>query len=475
MNIELDIEKIINIVQNINKKINDFPYDNNNYEEIDSLIESACCIMDDTVTQNINLLSSPHFNDKLKEEVTKILNIQLKDLYDETTLQELVENIYNVSYNTYFNNIMPPRSYKKTFIRKIPNTDKMKQKIRTIRNKPQPDQRTNEWYSFRYNMITASNAWKIFESQGYVNSLIYEKCCPIDYSKFDILNTQTAFHWGHKYEPLSVMYYENKYSTKVEDFGCVPHSIYSFLGASPDGINTDRNSQRFGRMLEIKNIVNREINGIPKKEYWIQMQLQMEVCDLNECDFLETQFKEYEDKDEFDSDGTFSYTQDGKLKGIIMYFIIDGNYHYEYAPLYLSEDDFCKWEQKMMDDNQEKQWLQNIYWKLEKVSCVLVLRNKFWFKNSIDKIEETWKTIEYDRIHGYEHRAPVKREKKQVQIDDEQKEKKCLINVNQVSNVECVRNNIVMLEDSGDKLKIRTQSFDEIDKNKILDIFKNNQ
>ena len=105
MNIELDIEKIINIVQNINKKINDFPYDNNNYEEIDSLIESACCIMDDTVTQNINLLSSPHFNDKLKEEVTKILNIQLKDLYDETTLQELVENIYNVSYNTYFNNI----------------------------------------------------------------------------------------------------------------------------------------------------------------------------------------------------------------------------------------------------------------------------------------------------------------------------------------------------------------------------------
>ena len=45
-------------------------------------------------------------------------------------------------------------------------------------------------------------------------------------------------------------------------------------------------------MLEIKNIVNREINGIPKKEYWIQMQLQMEVCDLGECDFLETRFKE---------------------------------------------------------------------------------------------------------------------------------------------------------------------------------------
>ena len=37
---------------------------------------------------------------------------------------------------------------------------------------------------------------------------------------------------------------------------------YSFIGASPDGINTDPNNSRYGRMLEIKNIVNREINYI---------------------------------------------------------------------------------------------------------------------------------------------------------------------------------------------------------------------
>ena len=35
-----------------------------------------------------------------------------------------------------------------------------------------------------------------------------------------------------------------------------------------------------------------KLDGIPKKEYWIQMQLQMEVCDLDECDFLETRFIE---------------------------------------------------------------------------------------------------------------------------------------------------------------------------------------
>ena len=33
--------------------------------------------------------------------------------------------------------------------------------------------------------------------------------------------------------------------------------------------------------VEIKNIVNREITGIPLEAYWIQMQVQMEVCDLD--------------------------------------------------------------------------------------------------------------------------------------------------------------------------------------------------
>jgi hypothetical protein len=45
--------------------------------------------------------------------------------------------------------------------------------------------------------------------------------------------------------------------------------------------------------------VNREITGIPLEAYWIQMQVQMEVCDLDECDFFETQFKEFDTSEEF--------------------------------------------------------------------------------------------------------------------------------------------------------------------------------
>lgn len=479
MNIELEADKIISIIQNINTKLTYFSNsdseDDDNYEEIDNLIESACHIIDDSINQNPNELSNPKFEDILKQHVENILSEQLKECIEESKIYYILENVYNVAHNTYFSNIMPCRSYMTTFIRKIPKIENMKKKIEYLKSKPQPDQRTNEWYLRRYNMITASNAWKTLDSQSNINSIIYEKCVPLDTSKNDSLNTSTAFHWGHKYEPLSVMYYEYKYKTIVEDYGCIGHDDYPFLGASPDGINVDCNSYRYGRMLEIKNPVNRELTGIPKKEYWIQMQLQMEVCNLNECDFLETTFKEYEGKEEFDNDGDFTTTEDGKLKGIIMYFIDNGSYHYEYAPLYITQEEFEIWENKMMEKNESKLWLQNIYWRLHDVSCILVLRNKFWFKNSIEKIENIWKTIEHERVNGYEHRAPVRREKKNNTAQENTEHKaKCLINVKQVSNVDDGSYNNISIPDSQiDKFKrIRTESFDEVNKEKLLDSLK---
>lgn len=482
----MNIENIINIVHNINRKTflgdtsckdEDTDEEDYNNTEMDNLIESTCYIIDDVINHNPLELGNPKFEIELKRHVEDVLYEQLKEIYEMENLFSLIENIYNKSYSIYFPNIMPPRSYDTTFIRKIPNVENMTKKIEHVRNKPQPEQRTKEWYTFRYNLITASNAWKALDTQGSINSLIYEKCNPINSSIFDSLNTNTPFHWGHKYEPLSVMYYEHTYKTTIEDFGCLPHDSYSFLGASPDGINTNIKSYRYGRMLEIKNIVNREINGIPKKDYWIQMQLQMEVCNLNECDFLETQFKEYENEEEFNNDGTFTKTENDNLKGIILYFIDNGKYHYEYAPLYISKDDFDKWELDMMEKNKSKQWIQNLYWRLEKLSCILVLRHKFWFKNCIDKFKNIWKTIEHERENGYEHRAPTKREKKSIPSIVDNKPNKCLLNINQISNIDCSSNNVSIPDTQIDKFKkIRTESFDDVEKNKeeILNIVMKN-
>jgi hypothetical protein len=246
--------------------------------------------------------------------------------------------------------------------------------------------------------------------------LIYSKCKPLNVEKYSSVNIDSPLHWGQKYEDLSIKWYENIFNTQVSDFGCIPHKEIKFLAASPDGINTDIKSERYGRMVEVKNIVNREITGIPKMEYWIQMQIQMEVCNLNECDFLETRFIEYECYEDFMSDGTFNNTTDGKHKGVFMMFMDESNTPKYYYPKWGStEAEFNNWETEVMNKNSNLLWLKNIYWKLDQVSCVLVLRNKFWFKHAKPIIMDLWNIIEKEKESGYEHRAPKKRVRKNIE------------------------------------------------------------
>ena len=340
-----------------------------------------------------------------------------------------------------------------------------------MKNKPQPTQRTKEWYEHRHNLITASNAYKAFENESSRNQLIYEKCVPLKEISVDVdhhssspVNVNTAMHWGQKYEPLSVMIYEDKYKTKIGDFGCIQHETYRFLGASPDGINIDKTSQRYGRMLEIKNPVNREIDGVPKKEYWVQTQLQMETCDLDECDFLETQFVEYENEDVFKNDGEFAETENGDMKGVIMYFSTkEGVPIYKYKPLHIDcYEDFEIWEQQQMTEQEvaANMWIKNIYWKLEECSCVLVLRNKKWFQDNISEMEELWKIVEKERVQGYSHRAPTKRVKP---VTSENTQSGCLININKINGKTNISQETIVGSPSFAPviIKIRTESIDE--------------
>jgi hypothetical protein len=224
-------------------------------------------------------------------------------------------------------------------------------------------------------------------------------------------------HWGQKYEPVSRMVYEHMYKTRVADFGCLQHDVHAFLGASPDGINVDPASPLYGRMVEIKNIVNRDITGIPKKEYWIQMQLQMETAGLNECDFLETQFAEEGDDDDDDDNKTRHHNDNDDnalFTGTMIYFMKCGKPHYEYEPIGLNRGESEAWFSDAMERNQAHMWMKTIRWRLEKMSCVLVLRNPAWFQHAIRVLDDLWQTIvkERDNPQGCEHRAPKRRSPK---------------------------------------------------------------
>jgi putative phage-type endonuclease len=396
------------------------------------LIETALHLMEEYMVENPTAITEPDFHEILLEEIKEMFYIQMEEYiiesdYIENDMNDLLEDAFNIFITTFYtersveqnNTIIHSEQIEQTE-EKYKKDDINETKINILREIPQPVQRTPAWYQFRWNLITASNAWKAFESQSTINQLIYEKCQPLKNlndidEEIKMVNTNTAMHWGQKYEPLSVLIYEQKYNTKVEDFGCIQHPVYKFIGASPDGIIVDKKSERYGRMLEIKNVVSREINGIPKKEYWIQMQLQMEVCDLDECDFLETKFIEYLDCTSYKNDIISS----DKIKGIIIYFHTkEGNPFYVYKPLeIIDESDISKWEDDTLNLYQSEEYkytyMKFIYWKLEVLSCVLVLRNREWFKNNVPQLEKVWKIIEGERVTGYEHRAPVKKQKKE--------------------------------------------------------------
>jgi putative phage-type endonuclease len=399
------------------------------------LVETACHLMDMFVNENPTAITEPDFYDNLLEEIQDLFYIQFEEqILDSDYIEDDLNDILDYAFKIFITTFHTERSVETTshslLIQNLDNEnmDVIENKIEKLRNIPQPEQRTPEWYQFRWNLITASNAYKVFESQSTINQLIYEKCQPLknnldEEEEIKMVNTNTPMHWGQKYEPLSVEIYERDYNTKVEDFGCIQHSNYLFLGASPDGIIIDKNSDRYGRMLEIKNVVSREITGIPKKEYWVQMQLQMEVCDLDACDFLETKFIEYNDRISYESDckdeNNKTISADGKQKGIIIYFHTkEGKPFYKYKSLNITtEQEITKWEEETISLYQSEEYnyiyMKFIYWKLEKLSCVLVLRNRDWFKNNIPQLEKVWKIIETERVTGYEHRAPTKKSKRE--------------------------------------------------------------
>ena len=321
---------------------------------------------------------------------------------------KLLKTYMNICLSFIFKYIIPKRSYKKSYIRsnKI-NYVKIENQLEKLKSIIQPEQRSDEWYIFRNSTLTASNIYKIFVSDYTQTQLILEKCEPLDINKFKVTNTNSPLHWGQKYEPVSILYYEYLNNTKVTEFGCIPHKDYSYIAASPDGIICDSNSKLFGRMLEIKNVVSREITGIPKMEYWIQMQLQMEVCDLNECDFLETKFIQYSNEEEYREDNEIEY------KGIILQYLKNESPYYVYAPFTLMNLDsveYKNWENEEMKKNKDLELITKIYWKLEKISCVLVLRNKLWFKKVQPMIEIFWDNLIKERDNGeYKYRVKNKR------------------------------------------------------------------
>lgn len=176
-------------------------------------------------------------------------------------------------------------------------------------------QKSPEWLKARKSLITASNASLLlprtkrliecYSIYSTIEELVDPKvmCDPFGdnytfyskkVSKGDPFIGSKATIFGEKYEDVILEYYKVTKDKQIHDFSLIIDSEFPFLGASPDGITSD------GNLVEIKAPYSRKIipGHVPLK-YYIQVQIQLKVCNLNLCDYIESSFVEYTNIEEF--------------------------------------------------------------------------------------------------------------------------------------------------------------------------------
>ena len=166
-------------------------------------------------------------------------------------------DIYNFSYEDYINRL----NFIKLSIKQL-------NKLKEI---PIVEQRTEEWYNMRKNMLTASDTYNAINKSNY---LIKNKALKIQQHI-----KCAALTWGIMFEPIATnIYSKENNDIEIFDFGVIKSNDpdINFYGASPDGITS------LGTMLEIKCPITRKIKDCDvKKMYMAQVQGQMAVCQLD--------------------------------------------------------------------------------------------------------------------------------------------------------------------------------------------------
>ena len=171
--------------------------------------------------------------------------------------------------------------------------------VAALRSKPQTTQHSADWYSQRRNRLTASEFAQILD--GRRGALLRQKlsteagdrvgAAPVGIAQED--GEMNATTWGHRFEPVTRRIYELEIAgvdTVCDTLGRFTHPTIPWLSASPDGLIVK--GPLTGRLIEIKSPKTRQPDTFVPFEYYVQMQLQMEVCDLDVVEFVEAQFKQ---------------------------------------------------------------------------------------------------------------------------------------------------------------------------------------
>lgn len=283
-------------------------------------------------------------------------------------------------------------------------------------------QRSEEWFMKRHQMLTASIAGSILKVDIPKNkgiAIIRDKITPFmeQTSETDKViqvvsipqNPDQASVRGNRYEPVIREAYarllpDTDPSGAVVEYDCVQHREYPFLGASPDGI-VMKGPMR-GRMVEIKcpmpNSISKDGNKV-RHEYWCQMQLQMEVCDLPQCDYVRAvvwDSETSEDAERLLREKQAEYQnvpfnpEIGKkdshilIMGTVWMNGLDGQYVYEPPGQFVDNDELY------IRENCNPAFIRHYFILSRDWMVIRVERNRDWFNHTfLPKAREVWEEV----------------------------------------------------------------------------------
>ena len=313
----------------------------------------------------------------------------------------------------------------------------MDKRVSRLLHLEQHKQLTPSWFEARKTCITASSASSLLirdqktcesyvKSFGLEDSFEYDgKCCNpystkkqyfLDKCRGSTFKGNVATYHCQKYESVVTDLYKNENNTKVLEFGLIKHPEISWLAASPDGITPE------GIMLEIKCPYRRKITGITPLYYYIQVQLQLESCDLEFCDFLEYEFVEFGTEEEWLDDTTMDTQY--KHHGLMIQLEKKSNdanmianpaeTQYIYPPhdMLDKKEELLQWGKFYIEEFpriNSPEALENLnikicYWKVNNSCTTRIERNKEWFANVKPVFEKEWKLITYyKKADNYKH------------------------------------------------------------------------
>jgi len=253
----------------------------------------------------------------------------------------------------------------------------------------QVEQRTPEWYQETRNMITASEVATVFKSGRTRGQLVMSKASPPAERFIASLAVPKAstgpMDWGVRYEPVVKEFLENSLKAKIHDLGRIRHRTNPKIAASPDGLimASEMAPELAGRLVEIKCPSTRVIkDGEIPFEYWCQMQLQMEVCDVDACEFVEAKFVEELPSVQAKGVAQTEYLATGFISLVNKEDINKYIYH--------SSAPACPAAAL------EEEWtlIETYPWYLLKLRRVTVPRDVNWFAQSQPAFEQFWTDVE---------------------------------------------------------------------------------